>query len=996
MRRVLHLLLPVLLLFGQEAAAQRLPFTVYTTAQGLVHNRCHGVRQDSLGYIWIGTDIGIARFDGRSFKYYPSPGAPFVAAPPVMVDKGWVVFGLNEHGPVRCLGDSVQHIRARGEKIGWLNGITTAPGGGYLLAQNRTGLLHVAADGTTRRVDSGLGVFRPHVLDLFRDSHGSLWITTDTGLLICPRGDLAHPRVHPYFTGLFTNIVREGPDGMMYVSCYKGLVRMPPVRSATDVIAQPQMLYPRRDVSGLAFAPDGIWCSTAPDGITHIRPDGRYTSYGIEAGLPAASAWDAYRDREGVLWFATENGLVKLARRDVVLADYSSYPHPGVKSGVALSDGGFLFGNNMVVQTWREGRFSAPQQIGEQPVFPPGAMVALPGGALWVNMNAQISQNNYYAYTRNAKMPGDRLVIGSAVEGLLGGPRTIATRNGVVCDKDDVWAIGDGKLLHYAGGRFTPMPLLNWARRLLTPTALCHGANAGDVWVLDSGRRLIRCMVERVPGRTAQLRAVEYLPENLLRGSAFSLVHCDHSGLVFVGGKEGLAICSKQRLKQWICAAYGKAGDATSSNWITAFAEDADGATWIGTTNGLDKYVRIPEQGYRIQRGLLRTELCGSYIFFVKVLGSRLFVGTTGCMAVVDLSHASLSADGLPPLVHLTGLRIGAADADSLLHALHMPRLRPNQNYLSFSFLGISFSNEQGIRYRYRLDGLDETWNGLTPEARATYSAIPPGRYTFRVEAQNAAGVWSAQPATFSFVVLQPFYTRWWFILLCVAVTGGILYGIYWYRLAQVLAIQRIRTKISKDLHDDIGATVSSIGILASFAGKNELKEEKRHQYLDTISDQSRYVAETLSDIVWAINPGNDSLEKLFARVLRYATELFEARGIEYTVEAHPDALRGLSLPMDARQNLYLLIKEAVNNLVKYSGATHASILVKREAGNLSVSIADDGKGFDPETTTGNGLPNMRKRAHALHGVLRIMSRKGGGGTRIELDIPLKAGARMM
>ncbi len=988
-------LLILLLFLNREADAQRLPYTVYTTAQGLVHNRCHGMRQDDLGYLWIGTDIGIARFDGRTFTYYPSPAAPYVAAPPVMVDKGWVVFGLNEHGPVRCRGDVVQHIRARSHKVGWLSGITTAPDGGYLVSDQANGLLHVSPDGHSRLLDSDgkFGVPTNGLLDLFRDSRGTLWITHNKGLLVCPSGEPSSAREHPYFRGLFTNLVREGPDGLLYATCFKGLVRMQPVTDAHSPLPEPEMLYPQHDVSGIAFMPDALWCSSAPDGVTRVDGPGRYTRYGLSAGLPAASAWDAFRDREGVLWFATENGLVKLARTDVSLVDFSGTDYPGVKTGVPLADGSFLFGNNKVMQRWKDGHITTALTVPALPWYAAQCAMRGPGNELWMTMNNEPLKNTFEAYGAQATLQDGGLSKLQLISNFAGAPSSISTASGSIEDGGDQWVIGDGRLLHYTGGRFEPAPVLGNDGEPANPVALCNGATPGSAWMIDSGAYLIRCAVQRDAAGKATLRPVEYLPRGLLRGSRFRILHADRRGRVYLGGREGLAVCNRLPAGSWACANYGKVGEANSSNWITSLCEDADGNIWIGTANGLDK-MRAGEAGFPIERGLLRAELCGSFIYFVRAVGQQIFVGTTGCMAVLDLGTRAPFEP--PPMVHLTSLSIGGAPADSLLRGARPARLQPDQNYLSFSFLGISFKDERGVRYRYRLDGLDDAWNGLTPDNRITYSAIPPGDYTFRVEAQSASGQWSAKPASFSFMVLQPFYTRWWFILAAALVVGAAVYGIYRYRLAQVMAIQRIRSKISKDLHDDIGATVSSIGILASIAGKNELKEEKRHQYLDTISDQSKYVAETLSDIVWAINPNNDSLEKLFARVLRYATELFEARGIDYTVDAPPDALRGLSLPMDARQNLYLVIKEAVNNLVKYSGATHAIIRVAREPGHLAVSISDDGKGFDPETATGNGLPNLRKRAEALHGTLRIVSRQGGGGTRVELQIPLKAGARMM
>lgn len=195
--------------------------------------------------------------------------------------------------------------------------------------------------------------------------------------------------------------------------------------------------------------------------------------------------------------------------------------------------------------------------------------------------------------------------------------------------------------------------------------------------------------------------------------------------------------------------------------------------------------------------------------------------------------------------------------------------------------------------------------------------------------------------------------------------------------------MQHIRNKIAQDLHDDIGSTLSSISILSDLALND------RDRGLSEIKDSAILLMERMDDIVWSINPRNDSLENLLMRVRHFATTLFEARGIEYdiSIQRNIDELR---LPMEFRQHVYLILKEAINNLVKYAGASHATIHVGFDAAVMNLSVTDDGRGFDADCPPeGNGVPGMRRRAELMGADLRIRSSEGGGtsvGLRVVLD----------
>ena len=221
-------------------------------------------------------------------------------------------------------------------------------------------------------------------------------------------------------------------------------------------------------------------------------------------------------------------------------------------------------------------------------------------------------------------------------------------------------------------------------------------------------------------------------------------------------------------------------------------------------------------------------------------------------------------------------------------------------------------------------------------------------------------------------------WEKGWFLALCIALGLGLAYGLYRYRLYQALKIERLRARISTDLHDDIGSTLSSISILSDMA-----LQEGEQLMIREIRDNSLLLLEKMDDIVWSINPRNDTLESLMLRVKRFGAQLFEARGIEYEIDIE-SGIRHLRLLMEHRQNLYLIMKEAINNLVKYSGATRAHIRVRNIHNYLEVRISDDGSGFsEPAMQTGNGILNMKNRAAAMKGRLEISTGPETGTTVI-------------
>jgi len=311
-------------------------------------------------------------------------------------------------------------------------------------------------------------------------------------------------------------------------------------------------------------------------------------------------------------------------------------------------------------------------------------------------------------------------------------------------------------------------------------------------------------------------------------------------------------------------------------------------------------------------------------------------------------------------------------------------KLSYRENVFSFTFAALNFVHPENNKYAYKLDGFDKDWNYTDASKRfANYTNLDAGEYIFMVKGSNNDGVWNETPTTLHLIITPPYWKTWWFRLLVILSLAGIIYALVRNRLNQILKLQRIRNKIASDLHDDVGSTLSSISIFSELA-KQQSKEVT--PLLNQIGENARNMLDTMADIVWTINPENDNFEKIILRMRSFAYNLLGAKNIAFEFDAD-ESISKLKLPMEVRKNLFLIFKEAANNMAKYSEASRALFSIKYSNHQIKFLIRDNGKGFDEATVAkGNGLKNMKRRAKEIGAQLLIESGIGDG-TTIQLTI---------
>jgi len=360
-------------------------------------------------------------------------------------------------------------------------------------------------------------------------------------------------------------------------------------------------------------------------------------------------------------------------------------------------------------------------------------------------------------------------------------------------------------------------------------------------------------------------------------------------------------------------------------------------------------------------------------------------------IGIVHLRN-KLYSPARPPKVFFTKMLLNNEPDSSLFFPNRTSVYSYKENNLSFEFSATSFRNENQVLYSYRLDKWHKESQWSVPGKLHTVSlvSLSPGSYTLHVKAITADNVQSDSPAKFSFVINEPFWTTWWFRAATLILLFSALFGFYRFRLEQVRRVLRVRTKISRDLHDEIGSTLSGIGLMSELvkAQLNAGKYGDARQSIEKISVGSEEILGKIGDIVWAINPQNDTFEKMIMRLKVYATNVAAPLNISIRFEANGE-LNKINLNMQQRNNIYLICKEAINNSVKYSGCSQLQFTLRQFDHSFQIDVEDDGKGFDvTHQSDGNGLKNMVSRAQEINAALKIISEKSVG-TSVKLSFKI-------
>lgn len=442
--------------------------------------------------------------------------------------------------------------------------------------------------------------------------------------------------------------------------------------------------------------------------------------------------------------------------------------------------------------------------------------------------------------------------------------------------------------------------------------------------------------------------------------------HTDSSGNLWIGTHGGGLNKSNQSLTAFN---YYNRENGLPDNCIYTILDDKNGNLWLATNRGIScfnpttKYVR----NYSLKDGLQNYEFNTNAAF--KTSSDELVFGGVNGFNIFHPDSVKMISGS--PKVVISEFKINDVDYPVSGNI----SLNYDQNSVSFQFAALSYVRSRENLYAYKLDGVNKNWVYCERRRFSNYAGLAPGNYTFHVKACNYNGVWNEQGVSLHFSIAEPFWKTWWFKMVIILSFLSIAYLFFRYRLKQQLKMELLRNKIARDLHDEIGSNLSSISLFSAAAKERYSKESSRiSPLLQKISEYAQSSQESINDIVWVINARNDAFENIIIRMRKRAAEIFEATNINLHINLD-EALNKVKVKMESRQNFYLIYKEALNNVVKYSNCKNVWISLKLKNSIVTLTIKDDGTGFDLDKIAHkNGIVNMQKRAELLKGYLDINS----------------------
>ncbi len=1024
-RPVIAIFILLFIAVGQSRAEQ-LPIRTYTTAEGLARDQVYKIVTDPRGFLWFCTTDGLSRFDGYEFvNYSVAQGLPHRIAYDLLIT------AKGEYWVATAAGVALFHTSGATSEPKFKTYVPTQRADAQIITdlfEDRSGTIWAGTgNGLFRlhQVDGGdwqfeyvsLGEKSDESLDvtsIIEGSSGALWIGTEQGLFrrfpdgraerFTTANGLPHPHVRAFW---------KDPDGTIWIATGLGLAQLvSDVRSGESILAR---LYTKKDgmlsenVTGLFRTSTGwLWIATTV-GLSEFSPDplpggGHFINYTREHGLSDAGIRSIAEDLDGNLWLGSESG----GAMKVISRGFTSYSEAdGLEHGRIAAIGEdrsgelYVVTGSLKVPSFHIHRFDG-RRFENIRVNLPADVVPTWG---WNQLFVHDRDQRWWVPTTNGllQFPPLRsfkdlarahpLKVFRQQDGLSGNEPFRLYED----SRGDLWIsiISDAATAYLnrwerATGKIYSYPNEIALRADSAPTAFQEDRK-GNVWIGFYWGGLARYR----DGKFDSFTKADGVPAGLIRA-----LYLDAKGRLWIASADGGLSRVDDPTQERPAFIRYTVKEGLSSDQITCITEDQWGRIYVGTGIGIDRL--DPESG-RVKRYTIADGLPNGFVNVAyRDRNNTLWVGTL--QGLSKLLPTRDDGPAQPPPILIQQVRVAGTDLP--LPELGVTQLgnlefEANKNQLEIKFVSLGFRSGDVLRYQFMLEGADNDWGMPINRRVVNYANLRPGSYRFRVRAVNADGIVSSEPASIAFTIVPPVWQRWWFIGLVALLLVALTHLVYRYHTRRLIELERVRTRIATDLHDDIGASLSKIAILSDVAGQelSTANESPVGAPLAQIADTSRDCVDAMSDIVWAVNPQRDHLSDLTHRMRRFAEDLLDARDIDFTVRSLLDE-KDMRLGADLRREVYLIFKECVNNLVKHSDCRNAELAFSINGPWLVVSITDDGRGFkveDPVTNGngmgGHGLTSMQRRAKALGGSLKISS-EPGRGTTVTLKVPLNQGRR--
>ena len=972
------LLLTSISTFAQEQLDRYYLFKNYNTRNGLINNFIHSMTADKHGFIWIGSDFGLSRFDGKSFYHNTIPSINEKSASLYYLettDKDNIICSAYMQGIYEQLDDgSFKNYYTLPKSIRRNIFFTIKQRLDKTIIGGTQGLFKINGDSLLLLYDGGI----PRMFfTLEVDNNNNIWFGGINGLGTMEfDGSRFKPFFIPELKDQFIQHIFLDKQGVLHTGTANGYYRIkfeePFHTGSKYTISQPFEELFELNINHIYLDYEqNIWISTASDGVFRTREDSITIHLTINNGLLSSSVLCMTQDKEGNYYFGTNNGVS-------IVKDFNTYAF--AKDGKLFQDIDNIFAdkyNRLWIHSSNAFGFSQNGLL-YQIDIKHTLLEKFGDGTFYINEQSEMWLYNYNELFRiqiTEHMPDMK-----KVEKLADiSEYNSASISSIFDDNNGVWLCARSKLFNYYHDRILPVTFNHPDSSVLSLQNITKD-NFGYYWIGDYNNGLYRAtMTENTKSKVVFDNIKAYKSFNA--DSAFVT-----AGIYYIiTDKEGRLWQSTSHTGVYKHT-LGNTGVISSKLYSTENGllsnnvfqiECKKDSIWIYTQKGICILTQDDDGRERFDYLDEKDGIAGRPYKSIKI-GDQIFTLADGGFFVTPdkFSEESIAL----PKVIITGLSVGGADYTSWVYKNEILPLDYTQTNLMFDFSSISFKNVDNIAYQYKLDGIDDEWSELSYRGYKEYTSLRAGKYTFHVRAVSSVGVLSDE-TTFSFKISPAFYQTAWFYLLILMLISTVIYLFYKNRINHVIKTERIRSRIAADLHDDIGSTISSIFLMSEMTSSND-KQSRLAEVLHKISENSRDILNSMDDIIWSVNPQDDSLTSLIVRLREYAIPVCESRSIALSMNIE-DAAGSFKLEMEERRNIFLITKEAINNAVKHSGCTTLSVVFSLIGKSLEVSVADNGHGFDPMSPTSrNGVINMKRRAQQINSELTIYSDKDKG-TRI-------------
>lgn len=1032
----------------------------WSTSDGLPDNRILAIIQDHKHFIWTATRFGLARFDGTEFRSFTRKDNPDLPNTPILSlaeDSDGVVYACSQDGAILAHDGRSMHILA-GEERRWRNVRT-------ILGASALGGVLVATDRSLSRwrlghdVDTNCAPQLPSqtpLISMIRDRNPNLaWIGSVDNLVLLDenRRTLETTQVPGFvanelISGLFTtpefkgvlvlvSLELEGTDQarQRYLTFNEGV--WTPIGSPKPVpdqraywaqrsrhggywtprgvsrVALTHPLDPEREITvwnggvdwarcGLEDAEGNLWLGTMFGGLVRLRPL-PFSALGVSNKAAEANTRAVLQARDGTVWVGTDGGLIGLDDDEhdpaASLHHFTSahgLPQDKLRAIARDASGKIWTGstglgvidpksgridsfalpivdnipNDTQALTWNKVRCLLFDQYNN-------LWVGLPGGLL------HLGSDETHAWCDSLDPDDPRLDIRAMTRTRRGAIWLGTSDHGIrIVPSDLVARLGQKQPKGVGSLRDWQPPLIK--ERLDFP-AITSGDGLSDnkVWTLLedkdgsvwAGTEHGLNHIQSVPGGTNTFHIDHFTTHQGLPDNVVNIVLEDDFGNLWIGHDNGIYEVAKKDL------AAVAAGSLTQAR-CTSF-DEADG---------------IPN---RETNGQI------SYPSGAKGPDGRLWFCTVGGLAVIDPTRARFLGEAPVPVIEdvLVDDAPIARPVPGSAAARNTLTLLPGQGRtLEFRWTSPNFDVPGKIRFRYRMQGFDRRWHDASTRRAAFYSNLPPGEFTFQLEATDSHGITSVQPTTYAFVILPHFWQTPWFPWVVGTIASIAIWTFVTWRSNQVRRIARLehelslaseRKRIARDIHDGLGGNLTSIATLSQLGADTESDPARIAKIAESSTDALR----SLKTILWITDPRDASLEGLAGQLCTLAQRTAEAAGLHCTFDIPLD-LPESSIPSELLRQLWFAFNETVTNIVRHAHATEIRVLLRLEGLTLRLSVEDNGRGFDVEsailagpgdtapTAGGRGLGNIRNRMASIGGSAIIQSLPGRG-TQVQLVVPL-------